>query len=733
MSASNLNRRQFLAALPMAAGGTSLVGASASSPAMGTRPVVAGESGTRAEGNTYPILGYKRMILDYHFSEFNPITLKNANAKEIVDAMAGLGIDSLLLYSKDHWGNVYHKSTFSHRHRNVPQDLFGEVLAGLKQHGIRVIAYTTVCWDEDSARKHPDWCMVTAAGTPARLVFPREGPDTYAKWTALCLSTPYRDYFLRQMDELIANYDFDALFLDIVFAMGCYCPYCQRLWKQKYGEEIPRPLKTEGSFFGMPALKPADLTRMIAFGHDNVASFIGQVRQIERKYHKSFMLTHNGGELFPDEDYVAAEFDPWGVDFYGPSSSAKVVRAHAKGKEVELIGHRFNQLWDFTCKPYTQMRFETATAIAHNCAMMYVDQPYVDGSLDPQVYETIKKGYVAADDLVPHVKGTTPYAEIALLGAERAYFAPAGRDFAGAYEMLTELHWPFDVVTGEALNESELSKFRVLVVPNVVEMSTAQATTVRQYVERGGNLLFCYRSATLDEMGGELASPSFGLVKIKRDSDNQVSFVKPQWKLSNRYLRVVHVCVIEPQGEYDVAGTLVNPAIRVTATEWISHNVGPGEETAQPVIVLGRLGQGKFAYFAFRVFDEFVAQAAPALRESFEQGMGGLYEPSVWVVAPHVVETVFQQLDGELRLVLINGIHSKVVGGQMFGSQGKPGLVTLDEAVPVHGLEVKVRGRKVSEAYSLKGLRLRTTTRGEITSIAVPVVVQYEGIRIRMT
>ncbi len=41
-------------------------------------------------------------------------------------------------------------------------------------------------------------------------------------------------------------------------------------------------------------------------------------------------------------------------------------RARADGKEVELIGHRFNKIWDFTLKPPALMQFEVATAISHN-------------------------------------------------------------------------------------------------------------------------------------------------------------------------------------------------------------------------------------------------------------------------------------------------------------------------------------------------------------------------------
>ncbi len=49
---------------------------------------------------------------------------------------------------------------------HVPQDLFGEVLNGVKKHGVKVEAYTTVGWDEDSVRKHPDWVMLNGDRQP---------------------------------------------------------------------------------------------------------------------------------------------------------------------------------------------------------------------------------------------------------------------------------------------------------------------------------------------------------------------------------------------------------------------------------------------------------------------------------------------------------------------------------------------------------------------------------------
>jgi Hypothetical glycosyl hydrolase 6/Beta-galactosidase trimerisation domain len=718
MTHEEFSRRSFFAKIAATYGATSILGG----------PILGGSSGEgtprmadeHLAGNSYKLLGYKRLIIDYHFSEFNSRALVNASAQEIVDAVAKLGVGSLLLYSKDHWGNIYCKSSFSKRHRNVPQDLFGEVLDGVKKYGVKVEAYTTVCWDEDSARKHPDWVMLNGERQPIRM---NDG-KVFAKWTWLCLNSPYRDYFLRQMEELIANYEFEGLFLDIVLnhrALVCYNPCCLGKWKELYGSEMPYPMSD------------SQYARYLEFNTMTFESLFAQVKEIGDRHNKRFLLTHNFGLTYKYDDYVASEFDTHGADFYLPSIRAKMFRARAGGKEVELIGHRFNRLWDFTLKPEALMKFEVATAVSHNCAMVYVDQPYLDGSLDPQVYEALKTAFVVADELAPKIMGTVPHLEIGLLSSERSFELDYStyRDFSGAYAMLSELHWPFDVLTEKDLSKQRLETLAVLVVPNIVHLSASQASEVRDYLENGGRVIFCYRSATKDPSGNDLEQASFGVLRITGDSANQVSFVRPKWKLTNRYLRASVVALFETTAPSDVVATITDPALRVTDTEWISHNVMPGEETRFSAIVAGRLGKGSFLYFGFRLFDDYVEQGQPALLQAFEIGFRNLYEPRIWVETAGNIEAVFQRTQNTIRIALINGITSKVMTGDLWaGEHGLRGGVSIPEVVPVHDVTVKTNGMMVRGATNLRGAELPVRRSGSGASVVLPVLEHYDLVEL---
>src|SRR4029077_8213306 len=124
-------------------------------------------------GNTYAVMDYKRLILDYHFSEFNPTTLKNADSAAIISNIKKLGVDSAVIYAKDCWGNCYFATKNFKRHKNVSQDLFGEVSKGLREGKIKVVAYYSVAWDEYAARNNPDWLRRDKDGKPIKLKPPR--------------------------------------------------------------------------------------------------------------------------------------------------------------------------------------------------------------------------------------------------------------------------------------------------------------------------------------------------------------------------------------------------------------------------------------------------------------------------------------------------------------------------------------------------------------------------------
>lgn len=675
----------------------------------------------------YARLGYKRLILDYHYSEYVPHTLEKADPQEIVDAMDYLGIDSLLLYAKDQWGNVYHRTKISHQHKNVPYDLFGQVSQGLKQKGIETISYFTVCWDEGAARAHPEWKVVSRTGGPVL-----DGGDdpVAARWAFLCLNTPYREYVLTQARELVENYDMGALFLDIILywpgANDCYCPYCQEKWRAKYGQDIPI------------SFTPEDTARYVDFMTETLAGFCIQVSDIIKSSRKDIWLTHNYGLFYGHDDYAVMEIDPFGRDFFRSSHLAKTFRARFGGGEVELIGHRHNSVWDFTVKPALTLQWEAATAIAHDCAIMFVDQPNIKGDLDPLTYRTMKKAFETADELIPHVRGITPYADMLLLDSERSMTlnGEENRDQAGAYRLLSELHAPFDIISDTYVTLERLQQFPLLIVPDTTCLSKDVRETILQYVRAGGNLLLCHRSATADEMGRALLQDeqAFGFVRLLGASSHLVEFVRPVVKDIHEDLSACRLKIkgserfAAPSGA-EVLATRTPPCIDVTATEWVAHRPMPGIDTDEPAVALAACGKGKFIYWGSRIFKEYLLQDHPPIREFVDYCIRRLVTPTIEVAGPRMLEAVYARKENTFKVFLINGITSKPCMHQAPNSEEEFAFhVNIDEIVPIHDVTIEMRNRKIVTATDIAG-RLLKHADGRVY---LPRVALYDVVTVEM-
>jgi hypothetical protein len=680
----------------------------------------------QVEGKTYSELGYKRMILDYHYSEFNPDTLKNSNAGAIVEAMKDLGVNSMLLYAKDHWGNCYFATQKFHRHRAVPTDLFGDVLAGLKRNDIKVIAYYSVAWDEYAGRLHPEWLARDQNGHPYQLEYYRVIPF-YARWSTLCLNSPYRDYSLGELEEIVSQYDFQALFLDIfgLFPL-CYCPYCEALWKERYGESIPRG-----------ELSPTQTARYLDFVEDvTFGRFYRQVHEILKAQGKQIPTTHNAGLNYSLDGYVATEIDPYGADYYRPGLEIKLLRARAGGKETEVIGHRTNGIFDFTLKPTLMLRWEVAMGVAHNCAMMFVDQGFDDGSLDKVAYAALHEGFQVADQLSPHMSGTLPYSEILIVSSERSEMLNRGKstplrlegervDLHGAYKVFADLHLPFDIASEKQLLTLDLKNYPLIVFPYSAFLPVELGERLRQYVEQGGTLFFTYRTGQWDESGKAAATPLFGPLKVGEDWDDQVAFMKPTTPLGDTYLRVAEVAQFECLQDAETLTTLTHPALRSSEIEWVTHNVIPGKDTSSPTMIRGKLGKGVFIYCGFRLFKEHIIQGLGVYRNLVERALEGVYQPRIQVQAPRVVEAIYNRIGPEIRITLVNGITNKPAG--------KDHLIDIDELIPISGISVMVRD-EIAFVEDIKGRRLSFSSQSDGTRrIEIPRLEQFEVVTVHLS
>jgi hypothetical protein len=147
-------------------------------------------------------------------------------------------------------------------------------------------------------------------------------------------------------------------------------------------------------------------------------------------------------------------------------------------------------------------------------------------------------------------------------------------------------------------------------------------------------------------------------------------------------------------------------------------------ETNMPVMVTGRKGQGQFTYVGYAFFQEYLKQDLPVMGEAFSKLVGEFYRPSVWVEAPMAVEAIYNQLENELRISLVNGVTTRPAGEGAY--------TNIVEVIPIDGVKILVRDKKIRGAYDLAGHELPVTAEGKTTVTTVPRIEQYDLVTLEL-
>jgi hypothetical protein len=675
-------------------------------------------------GQTYKRLGYKLFILDFQFSDTDPDTMKYADAERYADAAAEMGVETLLVYAITAKGLALYKSQFAPKFRNLPDNFLGDFLASCRRRKIKTVIYHSLCWQRIQDADHPDWAVMDSNSKP---VFNPASPLGFmGKVNYLCLNTPFRRLALNQVKEIADRYTFDGWFIDLLTwarKLVCYNPCCLEKWKARYGSDLPRPLPDE--------LYP----QYVDFTRDLYRSAYQDIKDQLKSSGHDVPVTHNDSFDYLLDDYVFMETASRGYDFCEPSVSTKLYRAHAQGRELQMDPHLNNVYLDYVNAPLPTVRWITATIVSHNAAVMPGQQSNIDGTIDAATIKLTQEAFRVADRLIPKVRGTVPFAEVAILASERDHILTDNdtyQDFYGANKLLMDLHWPSDVLAIEHLDSTSLDAFKLLVVPNVLHLSAQHRHEVLEYLRKGGHVFFCGHCAARDEDGKLYPSPNFGLVKIQQETLAPRGFIKPAFPLDDERLKAAQIMVVEAEARLKVWGRLIQSSVTRREGAPLDDVMYPLKPTDLPVIVSGEEGRGSFTYAAYRFFQEYISQGLPVIGQAFTQLVAPYYQPSVWVEAPGAVEAIYNQMGQELRVSLVNGITGRPAGDGKWLASGKHGYLNIVEVVPVADTRILLRGKTVRKATNLNGEQLPVAAGQRTTSITVPRLEQFDLISLEL-
>jgi hypothetical protein len=459
---------------------------------------------------------YRRYSVDIHVPDWDPQLLGRFNAAEFVGAIARGGLKSFLMYTNSHVGLCLWRTKVGHRHAALKdRDFFGEVVAECRKRDVHPLAYFSLIHDNWNYEHHPDWRITPAGGNNAQL----EG-----RYGVVCPNSPYREYALSCVREIVSGYDIDGLFCDMTFWPAvCYCAHCTARFLKEHGAEPPRIVDWEDPLWRK--FQKARQAWLLEFAMD-VTAAAKKIKPITVNHQYSTVF-HNWTMGTPLE--LARACDYVGGDFYGGperhSLACKLYQGMSRTRPFEFHTSRTRDFTNHvTVKPMEELRTESYVATLHSAALMLVDYINADGTLNAQVYEFLRGLSEQRAAYEPFLGGDL-LADVAIYYDKESMYNPAEKGVhitklqavdgcphrdavVGVARILQAAHIPFGLITNA--NLEQLNRYRAVILPYVLEMTAEQAALFREFVARGGALYSSSPSPLLDDILGIARIGKFG-------------------------------------------------------------------------------------------------------------------------------------------------------------------------------------------------------------------------------
>ncbi len=443
---------------------------------------------------------YRRNLIDMHIPDWDEAFLSKYDPQNYVDMLELAQVDTAYIYTTSCLGLCYWPTKLGKMHAGLKgRDIVGEVFSLCKHRGINVVAYYNN-WSRWACETYPDWQVQSIDGRGSLDFLWMPG-----HYGVCCPNSPYRDFVVGQIKDLCGRYEFAGMWFD----MGiwpytvCYCHHCRQRYAREIGGEIPTVVEWNNpvwrNFVRVRNQWLAEYTELItrtakvckpgiSVGHQSAGWTVGWQSGASQEY-------------FAQSDYL-------GGDFYGSisdhSMACKFLANLTQNKPFEFMTSRCPDLSEHTTvKPVEQIRTEIFLTLAHNGAFFFIDAIDPVGTLDRRVYDMMGRLYGEVKQYEPFLD-----AENVLVEDAGVYFnfeslinpaeegkkmtedgkcIPGIGDMAGLTRTLIQGHVPFGWISDK--NLKNLSRHRMILIPDFVELSEREAKALAEYVAGGGNMI----------------------------------------------------------------------------------------------------------------------------------------------------------------------------------------------------------------------------------------------------
>jgi hypothetical protein len=547
-------------------------------------------------------LRFRQVHLDFHTSEAIPKIGKNFSKKQFQEMLKLGHVDSITVFSKCHHGWAYHPSLANETHPNLEFDLLKEMIDAAHEINVLTPVYLSAGLDEKLARKHPEWLTrLSDESIIGASDFMKPGYHTF------CMNSPYLDYLLKQIEEVVGNYEADGIFLDIISVRStCRCQNCVE------------SIRKEGK-------DPRDVKAMEELAERVYANYTKRVEEVVHSLKPNMRIFHNGGhirrgrrDLAHMNTHLELESLPtgcWGYDHFPLSAR------YVQGLGMDFLGMtgKFHTWWgEFGgYKHPNALRYEVALSIANGAKCSIGDQLHPEGLMDEVTYKLIGIAYSEVEKKEAWCSNVKSVAEVAILSSE----AFSGEDFdlrnitetvnsdIGAARILLEGKILFDVID----LESDFNKYKVVILPDAILINQILKEKFDLFFENGG-MVFASGESGLNTKKSAFEL-DFG-VKYLGENPYRPDYFRPDFTLKSignaAFVSYSEGQRIELDGGEEL-GKREDPYFNRELFAFCSHQHTPSSlKYGGPGMVKSKSG----IYFAWNVFQDYATSGSLFLKES---------------------------------------------------------------------------------------------------------------------
>ncbi|HOX40474.1 MAG TPA: beta-galactosidase trimerization domain-containing protein [Candidatus Brocadiia bacterium] len=447
---------------------------------------------------------YANTLCKIHFDMHTPEDVENVGAEFDPDAFAAAvestGAEAVCFFSRCAYGWSYYPTSVGLPHPHLKRDLFGDGVRALKERGIGVLAYYAIDnIPAPMAEKHPEWRRRGTDGQPV----PGHGKSAF-----VCAFSRFpEEMLIPQFCEIAERYPVDGFFLDGVYQYFhgvCYCDCC----RQAFGRDIPREQNDPNwrAYRHFQMKRVWDVMERAARAIDRARSgcLLG-VNWLSSVWW-SVPPPPSIGYLTGDPPLQNCSFE----------TAFHLATWAWRPQPADLMTERMLHHWqDFTCRVPETVKTEFATSIACNGRLFIGDllQP-VKVQPDPEVMRLLKGCFDFAKQRQPLADGIRRRSDIAILSSPEMVrkcgngWMIDDAPLRGTYLAVMEDGLTADILYDADL-ESEIKRYKVLVVSEQSFVGRGTAEAIREFVQQGGGLVIigCIPRAVDATESDSMASP----------------------------------------------------------------------------------------------------------------------------------------------------------------------------------------------------------------------------------